>query len=372
MGELLLCFLLPLCWAQAPTRTTAGGVALLCYLVAAQEQPLAIHRVLPQFSVAADLSLWWAHATCLALPWLLTWQAPQRPAPRRAAAFLAALLLGLLPPWGLLGWLHPFTLSGWFYPAWGWVGLAATTALLLCLMFGAARLTFSFLLAALVANALYRPAQGPPGWQVLDTQLPPMATDALSRMKRQEVLMAGVEKALTADPAVLLLPEEIAGPWTAAEAFWWQSTFAAARQHGVTLILGAQRTDPMGLRNGALIVSPGQARWQLARQPIPLAAWNPLAAHATPSGWFTATASLNRGITPIDGVPVLFSFCYEDLLTLPMLVSAALGPPPQVIVSMANLWWAGGMREPHVQQRMVTGWGRLWGIPVIRAVNGPL
>jgi len=371
MPELLLCFLLPLAWARASRRITAGGAVLLCYLMAAREQPLAIHRVMPQIPAVVDLSLWLAHAACLTLPWLLAWQAPHQPAQRRAVAFLAALLLGLLPPWGLLGWLHPLTLSGWLYPAWGWVGLAATMALLLSLILDAARATHGLAFAAIIANALYRPAPCPPDWVALESQLPRMAADALSRMKRQEVLMAEVEKQLAAAPSVVLLPEEIAGPWTAAEAYWWQSTFAAARRRGVTLILGAQRSDPIGLRNGALIVAPGSTRWQLARQPIPLAEWNPLGAHATPAGWLTTRGELNSGITRIAGMPVLFSFCYEDLLTLPMLVSATLGPTPQVIVSMANLWWTQGMREPQVQQGMVQGWGRLWGVPVVRAVNGP-
>lgn len=205
----------------------------------------------------------------------------------------------------------------------------------------------------------------------LDTQLPRMEADALTRMNRQHQLMARVEQALAAAPAVLLLPEEIAGPWTAAEAYWWQPVFEVARAQGVTLILGAQRADPSGLRNGALIVMPGQTRWQLARQPIPLAEWNPWSGSVAPSGWYTPAQGILTGTTPIAGVPVLFSFCYEDLLTLPMLVSAVLGPTPQVIVSMANLWWTEGMREPEVQRQMVQGWGRLWGIPVVRATNGP-
>ncbi len=381
MLEFLCCFFMPLAWARAPRRMTAGAAVWLLYLLAAREQPLAILRVLPQCSPLVAVALWLAHGAFLALPWLVTWSPVQPPAMRRALGFLAALLWGLVPPWGLLGWLHPLTLSGWLYPAWGWTGLAATTGLLLSLALGARGWTLSLTLAALSANALFRPSPVPPHWVAIDTQLPRMAaSDASSRMERQAALMALVTRQLPPVPSVLLLPEEIAGPWTASEDFWWQPVFAAARARGITLILGAQRVEGWGLRNGALIVTPTQTRWQLARQPIPLAEWNPLSNRMAPSGWFSDTSRLNSGITDIHGTRVLFSFCYEDLLMLPQLVSVVLadlgtdpnlGSVPKVIVGMANLWWAGGMAEPWVQQQMLAGWGRLWGIPVVRAVNGP-
>jgi hypothetical protein len=387
MFEFLCCALIPLVWARAPTRRTAGGAVWLLYLLAAREQPLAIVRVLPQCAPPVALALWLAHGAFLALPWLVTWSPVRQPTTRRALGFLAALLWGLVPPWGLLGWLHPLTLSGWLFPAWRWAGLAATAALLLSLGLGAGRSVRPLTLAALIANALYRPLPHAPDWVALETQLPRMASDALSRMNRQAVLMARVTRQLPTAPSVLLLPEEIAGPWTAAEDFWWQPVFAAARARGTTLVIGAQRPDATGLRNGALIVTPTETRWQLARQPIPLAEWNPLGTMSAPSGWFAGTSGLNTGITPLHGERVMFSFCYEDLLVLPQLVSAGLGfsnlgtdpdlgsvPKllnPKVLVSMANLWWAEGMEEPEVQRWMVTGWGRLWGIPVVRAVNGP-
>jgi hypothetical protein len=384
MFEFLCCVLIPLVWARAPTRRTAGGAVWLLYLLAAREQPLAIIRVLPQCAPPVALALWLAHGAFLALPWLITWPPVRQPAVRRALSFLAALLWSLLPPWGLMGWLHPLTLSGWLFPSWRLAGLATTAALLLSLGLGAGRSVRPLTLAALIANALYRPLPHPPDWVALDTQLPRItASDASSRMERQAALMALVARQLTAAPSVLLLPEEIAGPWTAAEDFWWQPVFAAARARGATLVIGAQRPDATGLRNGALIVTPTETRWQLARQPIPLAEWNPLGAMSAPSGWFAGASGLNTGITDIHGARVLFSFCYEDLLMLPQLVSAVLGhlgnlgtdpdlgTDPKVLVSMANLWWTEGMEEPGVQRWMVMGWGRLWGIPVVRAVNGP-
>ncbi len=362
MLQPFLSFCLPLFWARAPTRAQAGGFVLLLYLFGALEQPLAIVRVLPHFSPVAALGLWGIHGALLTLPWLLTWQPRNRPLLRHAVAFLAALLLGLAPPFGVLGWMHPLTVSGWLYPAWGVWGLIATTALLLGWVVRATHWTLGLGGAALIANLLYQPAPPPPDWVGINTQLGRAGTDAASRMTRQTDLMALVENQLKRAPRVIILPEEIAGPWTAAEAFWWQPVLAQARARAVTLVLGAQQVGPLGLRNGALIVEPTRARWQLARQPIPLAdAALPLALSPSP----------DSGITQIAGQQVQFSFCYEDLLTLPMLVSAVQAPAPQIIISVANQWWANNMDEPDVQQNAIAGWGRLWKIPVVRAVNRP-
>ncbi len=362
MLQPLLSFSLPLLWARAPTRTRAGGGVLLLYLIGALEQPLAITRVLPHVTSMAALGLWGIHGALLTLPWLITWQPRDQSSVRHAVAFLAALLLGLVPPFGTLGWLHPLTLSGWLYPAWGVWGLVATAALLLGCVVCAAHWTLGLGIAALIANVLYQPAPPPLGWVGMDTSLARAGSDIVSRMTRQTGLIALVEKQWKNAPAVLILPEEIVGPWTAAEAFWWQPLLEQARARGVTLVLGAQRVDPSGLRNGALMVEPTRERWQLALQPIPLAD-APLPSALWPS--------LDSGMTQIAGRWVLFSFCYEDLLTLPMLVSAWQGPTPQVIVSMANLWWARNMDEPQVQRNTIAGCGRLWGIPVVRAVNQP-
>ena len=375
MPELLLPFCIPLAWAHGRSRRSAGLWVLALYLAGAREEPIAVARVMPGWGLAGGFLVWIIHALTLTLPWAVAWVAREATGRRRSVALLVVLVVQVLPPLGLWGWLHPFTLSGWLFPGWGPWGLAAMTGSLLFLVGHNLRgLLFTALLSA-IANLGYDPPPAPVGWQALDTRLPRLKADVSSRFERQRLLMALLRQTLEATPEsppvrrVLVLPEEIAGPWTAAEAWWWQPLMSRLGTRNITLVLGAQRPAPEGLRNGALLLAPTDRAWQLARQPIPLAEWRLW--EGPPSGWRAgATPSpWNDGLVTLQGRRVLLSFCFEDLLTLPMLATMGLDAHPEILVSMANLWWAEGLHEPEVQRLTVEGWARLWGIPLVRAVN---
>lgn len=393
MLENLIPLLLPLWWSAATHRVGAWSGVLALYLIGAHEQPAAILRVLPDSTPLSSTTIWALHALILSLPWAWLWQPPTQAPAKRWLASAAVLLLGLLPPWGLIGWLHPLTLSGLLYPAWGWAGLLATL-----LLWGAWNahqrpVISALLLASLLANSLFRPPSTPPGWQPLNTNLPPMGPSQLQRLERQTVLMQGLQPWLQNDshdpvpeptaqdpirthhpaPSVLLLPESIAGPWSAAEDYWWANVFKQIMESGTTLIMGAIALDPLGRgHNAAQLISARGIRWVRARQPIPLADWTPWNAQGLHSDWFLTkdkTWTLNFGQTRVGDLRVLFSFCFEDLLVLPELVSALGAGPPQALISLSNHWWANGLREPEVQALHALLWARLWGIPLLRADN---
>lgn len=375
MPELLLPFCIPLAWSRCRSRSRAGLWVLALYLAGAREEPFAVARVMPGWGLAGGFLVWVLHALSLALPWVAGWVAPEGNTRRRQIHLLAILAMQALPPLGFWGWLHPFTLGGWLFPGWGPWGLAAVTGTLLVLAGDNRRpLLFAALLSA-VTNLNHVPPKPPSGWLALDTKLPRMETDVGSRFERQQRLMALLQQALDkrrdsrVAVRVLVLPEEIAGPWTAAEAWWWQPLLNQLHQRNITLVLGAQQPTWQGLRNGALLFTPNRASWQLARQPIPLAEWRLWM--GPPSGWRAGVTQLpwNNGLVQIQGQRALLSFCFEDLLTLPVLATMGLWQRPEVLVSMANLWWAEGLHEPEVQRLTVEGWARLWGIPLVRAEN---
>ena len=373
--ELLVSACIPIAWARAGNRSAAGLSVFALYLAGAREEAWAVARVLPGWHLRGGLAIWLLHALALTLPWAAGWVSGDGPCRRRCAALLVILAALALPPLGLWGWLHPFTLGGWLFPGWGPWGLAAMTGALLALVCHCRTGLLLAALLSLAANLIYRAPPLPSGWIAVDTALPRMQEDAANRMARQEQLMALLTPFLSGPSAraarVLVLPEEIAGPWTAAEAWWWQPLLARLRAQGTTLVLGAQRPDPGGLRNGALVIAPTGDSWQLARQPIPLAEWLPW--NGPPFGWRDVRpgTTLNDGQTWLDGQRVLLSFCFEDLLTLPELATMGLAPRPEVLVGLANLWWAGGLDEPAAQRWTVEGWARLWGVPLVRAVNRP-
>lgn len=377
MPELLLPLLIPLVWARCRSRRNASLSVLALYLAGAREEPFAVARVLPSWDLWGGCTVWICHAVTLSLPWVLAWVPHASSFRHRGAALLVVLGTLALPPLGLWGWLHPFTLGGWLFPGWGPWGLVALTVMLLAMIPGAARGLLLTAPLSLLANLSYQPPPGPAGWLAIDTALPRLQADAGSRFRRQEQLMAVLHPFLAASqgkapaPRVLVLPEEVAGPWTEAEAWWWQPALEALRTQGTTLLLGAQHPEAAGLRNGAWLFAPDSTSWQLARQPVPLADWRPWS--GPPAGWLAdrRAAFLNDGMVRVDGQRVLLSFCFEDLLTLPVLITMGLAPRPDVLVSLANQWWAEALHEPEVQRRTVEGWARLWGVPLVRAVNRP-
>lgn len=379
MLEHLIPLLLPLWWSAARRRASAWGGVLLLYLLGAHEQPTAIAQVLPSVSPLGGRMIWGLHALVLSLPWAWCWQPPGQSALKRGLSGVAVLGWGLLPPWGLIGWLHPLTLSGVLFPAWGRGGLLATA--LLWGAWSARRGTWvrTLLLAALLANATYRAPPLPAGWQALDTHLGQAGSQLWQRLERQNQIMQLVQQQWAQSgaqrPRVLLLPESITGVWTAAEAYWWSTLSHHIQQGPDTLVLGAIASDDLGhAQNAAQLISAPQVRWVWARQPIPLADWTPWANDGLATHWFSERIQewpLNQGFGLVAGKRVLFSFCFEELLVLPQLVSA-LGPgTPQVLLSLSNHGWARGLREPEVQAIQGRWWARLWGIPVLQADNGP-
>ncbi len=381
MLENLIPLLLPLWWSAARQRASAWGGVLALYLLGAHEQPAAILQVLPEFSSLGSRAIWGLHALLLSLPWAWLWQAPTQSPAKRGFSSGAVLLLSLLPPWGLIGWLHPLTLSGVLYPAWGLGGLLATSLLWSAWNAHQRALIQLLLLAALLANAGYRAPALPLGWQAVNTHLNTPGNLPGQRLERQTQLIQLVQSRWDLPSPqphrarVLLLPESIAGVWTGAEAYWWSALCTHITHSQDILILGALTQDASGqAQNAAQLIGAPEVRWVWARQPIPLADWSPWRPGGLASNWVWHDAlgwHLNRGQEQIAGRQVQFSFCFEELLVFPQLVSALGTGAPQVLISLSNHGWAQDLREPAVQAVHARWWARLWGIPLLRADNVP-
>ncbi len=376
MPELLLPLLIPCLWGRSVTRWSGFLWVFTCYLWGAREEPLGMHRVLPEYPIGVDLLVWLFHAALLALPWAVFWTRPRASASIRSIALFLVLAVEALPPLGLLGWLHPFTVSGWLYPDLGFPGLGATYGLLLALLSHRWRWLATWSVLSLLCNGLHRAPQ-PSGWAGMDTHLPRLTGTLEDQFHRQAQLMALVTHSWQQGHEVLVLPEDIAGQWTAAEHFWWRRMDPFLKSEKGIVLVGAQVEDQDGQRlKGALLRNGHGNRWAAyARQPIPVAEWWPGVPGNIKALWWTAGSrhetTLNRATSQIGGHRIWFSFCYEDLLTLPALLTMAGPDPPDLLVSMANLWWTSGMHEPDVQRLTIEGWARLWHLPLIRAVNLP-
>lgn len=68
----------------------------------------------------------------------------------------------------------------------------------------------------------------------------------------------------------------------------------------------------------------------------------------------------------------MLSLCYEDVVMWLPLMSFAADPAPEVIVSMANVWWASmSPTVIDIQREHVEAWARIFDVPLMRAINLP-
>lgn len=361
---------LPLLWAASRTRLAAFLVWLGYYLAGARDVPAIFTTFFPESWPGWGAVIWLIHAALLAVPWAVFWRANATP---RQAVYgaAAALLLSVLPPLGILGWLSPLLLAGEAFPGSGWAGLGMALTIL-ALAAGCARrrwwaivvLSLSTVLASLLANSWYSPPKNPDGWTAVDTSMGVYpTTDRVAAYYRHQAVMAAVHAKLKAGAKVIVLPEEIAGFWRAGTQFWWQSTEKLAREMNATLIVGADLPMPgQGYRyvDGAVLLGADTGTLH-GRVPMPIGEWRPGQESSAIPDFF------GRGTTHFQGVRVATSICYEDFLIYPLLLASL--DRPQVIISMANNWFATDLGGIWIQRRSIENQARLFGVPLVRAVN---
>jgi apolipoprotein N-acyltransferase len=69
----------------------------------------------------------------------------------------------------------------------------------------------------------------------------------------------------------------------------------------------------------------------------------------------------------VAGQRAAILICYEQLLAWPMLGSAI--EKPTILIAISNEAWTASTNVPRVQHTCVRAWARLFGLPVISAIN---
>lgn len=217
----------------------------------------------------------------------------------------------------------------------------------------------------------------PIGWIGLDTTLGrSSAPDYPSRYARTQTLQQLIDgPAFDGDTRVVVLPEEVVGPWTDATAWWWIPLAQRLAARGRTLVLGADvfQTERTYIDSaivlGAGVESPATQTLAAvpyhARMPMPVGLWRPWADWG--GGVTAMRGAYVQPYAPIDGRRVAFSLCYEDFLIWPHL--RLLIDPPDVLLDLANLWFADDLAIARIQQQSIGAFARLAGVPVLRAEN---
>ncbi|MFI4941205.1 MAG: conjugal transfer protein TraB [Burkholderiales bacterium] len=339
------------------------------YLAGARDVPVVVGRFFPNLNGGFGVGVWVLHAALLALVWCWAW--PKREASHRAVFLrsIIALVLLAVPPIGIIGWLSPVLVAGRLFPGWGYGG-ACLAMIMLASIAVAARCRFDnrivagmfvgFIALSGCANLLYQPHLVPVGWSAINTRYGEFPNNPAAAYERHQALIADVKRRLDAGNKLIVLPEEVAGKWRPATEFWWKDIATSAKTSGSVVLIGTDIFEGAQFRDSLLVL--GATEGHIAsRQPIPIGLWRPWATESAIADW------THPGVMQLLDRQVAFSFCYEDLLVWPMM--ASMWHRPSVIISVANNWFGDGLSEPDIQRQSIESMARLFGVPLVRAVN---
>lgn len=304
----------------------------------------------------------------LALPiWAAIAAAPALFFPARFAPYtlgISALLTAITP----LGMMNPVTAATGLFPGWGWYGLAGAVGVLMLpsikhpKSFGVIGMLVLFW--GVIQNAQFdahSPATPDSAWAVetREGEHPKLAVEWFGRQGRvADLVQGGIE-----DGALLTVtPEGTVDSWDVWAQAAWRHAVAASKKHEGVALLGTYRKTDQGWQNGLINLASGE--FYGAVVPMPVSMWKPWGKEHYPFDFSQLTKRIN---TPIG--EAAYTICFEELLIWPLAAKMSHGRPA-LLVSAANQWFA-DPETAEAQKRSVNLQARLWGLPLLRAVNWP-
>lgn len=344
----------------------------------------------PNASAVTAFTLWAVAAALLALTWPLVWSVKRYQYWWRCALGLA---LSALPPLGIIGWASPLTAAGFLFPGACWLGLtlcAIAPGLL------AARPYHSvpaILIASLVCNAAYIPGTPPAGWIAVDTKFGKIGQGIANPIAEYEAAQTIQYIALSSPAEVILFPETVVPTWTPAIDGFWRPTLEELQSRGKIIIVGARiptaprrsassvydvasalavlrgerapsTPDVVGIESrydNAVIIRGAENTVLRQRIPVPIAMWKPLEHRGA------AIHLFDSGIVTIGHTRTAVLICYEELLIWPAVMSMLRCP--ELILAVANDYWAKGTPIVFHQRVALISWSRLFAMPYLFAAN---
>ncbi len=352
-----LSILVPCLIAVQPSRSTAGATSF-AYYAAASLPVIGVAKVYWPSNEASAVLMWMAAAALLSVPWFLCFTRLESRRPWTAAI---AVALSAVPPLCIIDWASPLLSAGVLFPNSGWLGIAAALALPGLLIHKRTRWAALVVgsVASVFLNIHVKEVVRPAGWvgEMTRIQRPRKADDLVDFVIEEQLQHA----ARSSGAKFLVFPEGAVRRWTDATDAFWTPTVAGT---GKTLLIGASEPIPGSARyyNSMVIVGDHARPAFHQRIPIPGGMWNPF----QPDGGVVLNL-LGPGTINVGGQRAAILICYEQLLTWPMLCSAI--DKPTILIAISNEAWTAATTVPRIQHACVRAWARLFGLPVISAIN---
>src|SRR5262249_35919493 len=123
----------------------------------------------------------------------------------------------------------------------GWVGLLLCLALTGALAVCPRRAALSAVAVATLANLVHpTDPQSPRGWVAVDTHFGPISHGVSNPLAEYQAAQQIQQEALRRQARAIVFPETVVRYWTASTDAFWESTLAALRASGRTIIVGAR------------------------------------------------------------------------------------------------------------------------------------
>lgn len=363
----------PVIWAASKTRHTAVAVAIAYYLAATRLLAPPSLLSAGESNLLPGVLLWVVAVAINAGIWASLWSPPGRP--NLFARLILAEIMLILPPFGIVGWTNPFMSAAALFPGLKWyaiaMGIVATWSIILLARNPSNKTISLFLVCSLAsgwAQSQYKEPPDPRGWIAFPTHMGKGDDSPDSIRNRIGQIGEGV-KVATGDGHfnVVVFPEHTLGNWDERIQPGMLRTelghdLASGRN---VVVVGARMrvADTKKTENVLVVLSRQQTQHFASRQPTPFSEWKPWSTDGVVSGWW------KTGIHEVAGMKASFLFGYENLLAWPIL-SDFLLHNPHFIVSVENAWWVHGINaEDALPAQHAKVWGKIFGVPVLRAVN---
>jgi apolipoprotein N-acyltransferase len=276
----------------------------------------------------------------------------------------------VIPPFSFIGILNPLAASGWIFPDYGFLGLLAMIALYaLCVMDRRFAAILLCVIALMPFEARVSSTESSvSGFMSINTSFGKLGSGSFafeSDFERASIVFADLKKRVDGTSAdVIVLPETIAGRLNQAGLELWKGEIRKLVSDDTAVIFGAELPTCDGRKydNAALMLYKGNFSSVRQRIAVPYSMYRPFSGTGA-NLYLTEDAIL----TLPNGQRAAVVICYEAFLTWPWLVSMI--HKPDVIISIANLWWCRDTSIPVSMERFVQLWGRLFGVPVVAARN---
>jgi apolipoprotein N-acyltransferase len=370
----VLVLAIPVLWALADSRYAAFAVVLSYKLAASRGLLYGAAVFLSESHTAMQAAvLYFLMSFSVSLPFLVFWSKERK---RKALCLILAFIAAyVLPPLSLIGIINPLMASGTIFKGWGFAGIFTLMALyVLCTLSRKAACIFLCivaLFATIPGDSWYKPLS-PDKIMAVDTSFGRLGSGSFNferDYERAEMVFADLRNRIgmrqTASAGVIVLPETIAGRLNNTGLELWKNEIRRLIEDDNAVIFGAELPTEDGRKYDNALVMLHKNTFSFVPQRIPV----PYSMYRGP---FAKTGAnlhpLDDGILELpDGSTSAVIICYEAFLTWPYLASMIHGP--DVIVSIANLWWCRETSLPAAHRTVISLWALTFGVPVVFARN---